>query len=259
MHSEKIRISAVKYANTYPFIYGLTVSGFDKKITLSTDHPADCAAKLIRGDADIGLIPVAAIQSLKEYHIITDYCLGAYGKVRTVMLLSNCPFDEIRKINLDYRSKSSVNLVKILARNRWDKEFIWTDTTDKFDFINIPADEGVVLIGDQCFEYENRFRYGTDLAEEWVKFTGLPFTFACWTANRKLPEEFLDEFNSALRTGVTNIPAVVDMYGKSGVIRGDDLYKYLTENISYILNNEKREAIRVFLYYLIKLQANQTF
>ena len=89
---EKIRISAVKYANTYPFIYGLTESGFDKKVILETDHPADCAAKLINRKVDIGLIPVASLPLLKEYHIISDYCIGANGIVRTVLLLSNCQF-----------------------------------------------------------------------------------------------------------------------------------------------------------------------
>lgn len=253
MSSEKIRISAVRYANTYPFIYGMTVTGFDKKVTLTTDHPADCAAKLISGKVDVGLIPVAALPGLKEYHIITDYCLGAYGKVRTVMLLSNCLFDEIQNVNLDYRSRSSVNLVKILAKNLWKREFRWINTSDNFDFENIPDNEGIVLIGDQCFEYENKFRFSIDLAEEWCKFTGLPFTFACWTANRSLPGEFINEFNSALRTGVSDIPSVVRMFGNSGIIKGDILQEYLTKNISYILNDDKREAIRVFLDYLTRL------
>jgi chorismate dehydratase len=253
MSSEKIRISAVRYANTYPFIYGMKVTGFERKVNLTTDHPADCAVKLISGKADIGLIPVAALPGIKDYHIITDYCLGAYGKVRTVMLLSNCPFDEIQNINLDYRSKSSVNLVKILAKNLWKKEFRWINTSEKFDFENIPQNEGIVLIGDQCFEFENSFRFSIDLAEEWYKFTGLPFTFACWTANRHLPEEFISEFNSALKTGVSDIPAVIRMFGNSGIIKGNTLQKYLTENISFNLNDDKREAIRLFLDYLNKL------
>ena len=125
---EKIRISAVKYANTYPFIYGITESGFDKKVMLEMDYPAQCAEKLISGKVDIGLIPIAVLPQIKEYHIITDYCLGAYGKVRTVLLLSNCPFTEIKTINLDYRSRSSVNLAKILAKNFWKKEFKWVNT-----------------------------------------------------------------------------------------------------------------------------------
>ena len=195
---DKIRISAVKYANTYPFIYGLTESGFDKRVILETDHPAQCAEKLISGKVDIGLIPVAVLPLLKEYHIISDYCIGANGNVRTVMLLSNCPFEKIETIYLDYRSRSSVNLTKVLAKNSWKKEFTWVNTSTGFDFINIGLNEAVVLIGDQCFEYEKRFRYRIDLAMAWKEFSGLPFVFACWTANKKLGEDFIKEFNNAL-------------------------------------------------------------
>ena len=125
---------------------------------------------------------------------------------------------------------------------------------ERFDFSNIPYNDGVVLIGDQCFEFENHFRCGIDLAEEWYKFTGLPFTFACWTANKKLPEEFLYEFNETLGTGVNNIPAVVSKLGSEGIIKGDDLSIYLTENISFNLNEDKREAIKLFLGYLENLK-----
>jgi chorismate dehydratase len=253
MPSEKIRISAVNFANTYPFIYGLTETGFDRKVILTTDHPADCAINLASGKVDIGLIPVAALPSLKESHIITDFCLGAYGRVRTVLLLSNCPFDKITKINLDFRSQSSVNLAKILAKNSWKREFIWYNTADGFDFINIPDNEANVLIGDRCFEYESRFMYRIDLAEEWFNFTGLPFAFACWTSNRKLDNAFLMEFNDALAAGVKNIPAVVEKYGKTGIIRGEELRIYLTENMSFDLNDDKRRAIILYLELLKNL------
>jgi chorismate dehydratase len=253
MANEKIRISAVRYANTYPFMYGITESGFSKKVIIEMDHPADCAAKLIGGKVDIGLIPVAVLPLMKEYHIITDYCLGAYGKVRTVMLLSNCPFGDIKTINLDYRSRSSVNLARILAKNAWKRSFVWNNTSKDFNFMNIPADEAVVLIGDQCFEFEKKFRFGVDLAEEWYKFTGLPFAFACWTANRTLDKAFLDEFNDVLGMGVRNIPAVVEKYGNSGIIRGEDLKSYLTQNINFDLNDDKRKAIKLFLKYISEL------
>lgn len=252
MTPEKIRISAVRYANTYPFIYGLTETGFDRKVILSTDHPADCAARLAAGKADIGLVPVASLPLISNYQIITDYCLGAYGKVRTVMLLSNCTFGEIRNIFLDYRSRSSVNLARILANHWWKREFGWKNTSENFDFKNIPEKDGIVLIGDQCFELGKQFRYGTDLAEEWYDFTGLPFAFACWTANRQLPQAFLKEFNEALATGVDNIPEVVRKYGRKGIIRGKALETYLTENISFNLNEDKRKAIKLFLNYLKK-------
>jgi chorismate dehydratase len=253
MSKDKIRISAVKYANTYPFIYGMTESGFDQKVILTTDHPAECAFKLTSGQVDIGLIPVAALPLINEHHIITDYCLGAYGRVRTVLLLSNTPFDDITTINLDYRSRSSVTLARILARNLWQREFNWNHTDEEFDFINIKPAEGVVLIGDQCVEYERRFSYRIDLAEEWYRFTGLPFAFACWTANKKLDEEFLADFNRALALGVNNIPAVVQKFGNTGIIRGNDLKKYLTDYMDFNLNEDKKKAIRLFLELMSKL------
>ncbi len=253
MLSSKVRISAVRYANTYPFLYGLTETGFDRKVILSTDHPAECAKKIINREADIGLIPVAVLPEVKDYEIITDYCLGAYGKVRTVLLLSNCPFERIRSVNLDYRSRSSVNLAKILAKNAWRKEFKWKSTTELFDFCNIPEDEAIVLIGDQCFQFEKCYKYRIDLAEEWYKFTGLPFAFACWTANRKIEGEFLSEFNKVLGIGVKDIPAVVRKYGGSGVIMGEELRVYLTENMNFDLNDDKRRAIKLFLELMSKL------
>jgi chorismate dehydratase len=253
MSTDKIRVSAVKYANTYPFIYGLTESGFDKKILLSTDHPAECAAKLSDDQVDIGLIPVAALPLIKEYHIITDYCLGAYGKVRTVLLLSNSPLNEIKSINLDYRSKSSITLARILAKDFWKQEFKWNNTAAGFDFINIEKDSGIVLIGDQCVEYETRFTYKIDLAEEWYRFTGLPFAFACWTSNKKLDKDFLYDFNNALALGVNNIPGVVAKYGKTGIIRENDLMIYLTEYMDFKLNDDKRKAIKLFLELMSEL------
>jgi chorismate dehydratase len=249
----KIRISAVKYANTYPFIYGLEESGFEKRVILETDHPSDCAAKLISGKVDIGLIPVAAIPLLKEYHIISDYCIGANGNVRTVMLLSNCPFEKIVTIFLDYRSRSSVILSKVLAKNSWKREFRWINTSIGFDFRNVGNEEAVVLIGDQCFEFENSFKYKIDLAREWKDFTGLPFVFACWTANKKLDKEFIKDFNNALQLGVKNIDDVVIRFGKTGNITGKILKTYLTENIDYDFNEEKKMGLKLFLEMMGKL------
>ncbi len=250
---DKIRISAVRYANTYPFIYGLKESGFEKKVILETDHPADCAAKLISGRADIGLIPVAALPLLKEYHIISNYCIGANGNVRTVMLLSNCPFEDIETIYLDYRSLSSVNLTKVLAKNSWKKDFNWVNTSKGFDFRNIGMKEAVVLIGDQCFELEKSFRYRIDLARAWKDFSGMPFVFACWTANQILEDKFIMEFNEALSLGVNNIKAVAEYFGETGTIGGNDLKDYLTDNIDFNLNNEKKQALELFLELMKEL------
>ena len=246
----KIRISTLKYANSYPFLFGLKNSGFDKKVILSTDHPADCAAKLISNSVDIGLIPVAALPMLHEYHIISDFCIGANGIVKTVMLLSNSPFEKINSVYLDYRSLTSVNLVQVLSKYYWERKFKWKNTHENFDFTKINENEAIILIGDQCFENEKHFKYGIDLALEWKKFTGLPFVFACWTANKKIAPEFIAEFNNALKSGVENIAAVVAEMGKTGVIKGAELEYYLTKNIDFKLNDDKKKALKMFLMFL---------
>ena len=247
---DKIKISVVRYANSYPFIFGFKNTGFDKKVILETDHPADCAAKLVSNTVDIGLIPVAALPMLAEYHILSDFCIGANRSVKTVLLLSHSHFDQIDTVYLDYRSLTSVNLVQILARFYWKRKFNWKKTNKDFDFKAIKDNEAVTLIGDQCFEYEKYFKYGIDLAFEWRKFTGLPFVFACWAANKKITSEFIDEFNYALKWGVENIEAVVAEMGQTGIIKDKELEQYLTKNIDFRLNADKKKAIELFLIFL---------
>jgi chorismate dehydratase len=135
----------------------------------------------------------------------------------------------------------------------WKREFTWVSTSEGFDFGNTGINEAVVLIGDQCFEYENRFKHKIDLAEEWKKYTGLPFVFACWIANRELDEEFIKDFNDALKSGVDNIDEVVRAFSNNSVITGNELKKYLKENIDYIFDNEKKKGMNLFLELLGKL------
>lgn len=250
---DKIRISAVKYANTYPFIYGLAETGFYSKAIIETDHPSVCAEKMVSGKADLGLIPVAAIPLLKEFHIISEYCIGTEGRVRTVQIMSDYHLNDVDEIFLDYRSVTSVRLIKVLASNHWKRDFTWTDTYEGFDFENIGRNKAVVLIGDQCFEFEGKYKYKCDLALEWKDFSGLPFVFACWVSNKVLTDEFTEEFNQALSFGVNNIDKVVKHFENSIAIPTAELKKYLTENIDFMLNSRKRKAIDLFLDLIRKL------
>ena len=81
---QPLKISAVSYLNTKPFLYGLFQSGMEDSIDLSLDIPSECARKLVAGEVDLGLIPVAVIPQLKTPHIISDYCIGTEGAVKTV-------------------------------------------------------------------------------------------------------------------------------------------------------------------------------
>ena len=249
---EKIRISAIRYANTFPLNYGLRESGFDSEAVIDIDHPAQCAEKLRLGRADIGLVPVAEIRNIKGARIISDYCIGTNSPVRTVLLVSDSPLAEIGTIWLDYRSRSSVALARVLASEHWKQDFTWKQTYEDFDFGSVAKGEGLVIIGDQCFDLEERYRYRTDLASEWKDLTGLPFVFACWVSNMDPGKEFIRRFNSALEYGIKNIDMAIKKYSHLTTMPEDILKSYLTENIDYRLNSEKRLAMNTFFDYLDK-------
>ena len=247
----KIKVSVVSYLNSKPFIYGLQHSEILNNIDLQLDIPSDCAQKLMDGKVDLGLIPVAVIPKLKEHYIITDYCIGAEGKVASVMLYSNVPLDEIKTVLLDYQSRASVSLVKVLAKHFWKISPVWENSTVNFEntfFGNTAA----VIIGDRTFGLENKYAYAYDLAEEWQKFTHLPFVFACWVANKKLPDDFLSQFNTALQLGLDSRPALIEELNALKKYNTDISF-YLNSSIKYNYDEAKKKALKLFLSYCEEL------
>lgn len=248
----KIKISVVSYLNSKPFLYGLNHSALINEIDLQLDIPSVCAQKLIDGKVDIGLIPVAVLPQLKEKYIISDYCIGAEGKVASVILYSKVPLQEIKNVLLDYQSKTSVLLVKVLAGNFWKIAPQWIPA--KADYENdIEGSTAAVIIGDRTFELENKYPYSYDLAEEWQKFTQLPFVFACWVANKKLPDHFIHKFNEALRYGIDNrTKLIAELVGQNTY--PTDIATYLNINIKYDYDSSKEKALKLFLDYISKME-----
>ena len=92
---KKIAVSAVSYTNTLPFLQGIRSSAVMDKIDLSMDYPSECARRVIEGEVDMGIIPIAALLNLPEYHIIGDYCIGSDGAVNSVFIYSQKPAEKI--------------------------------------------------------------------------------------------------------------------------------------------------------------------
>jgi len=244
----KIKISAVSYTNTLPFIYGIENSSLMNKIVLSKDIPSICAQKLLNNEVDLGLIPVAVIPKLKNYEIISDFCIGASKAVRSVILASHCPLEEVKTIYLDYHSRSSVMLSRILAKHFWKIDVKWIDSTEGFEN-RIKDNEAGVIIGDKALVVENNFPFVYDLAEEWIKFTNKPFVFAAWVANKKLNDQFVNDFNKALKLGTKNIEKVVTVSHDLNLPPHFNLTEYLIKNIDYHFDSEKSEGMKLFLKY----------
>lgn len=251
----KIRVGAVSYLNTRPLLYGIRHHSILNEIELLEDYPSRIAQLLIEDKIDLGLIPIAALPQLKEFHIISDYCIGALGPVASVCIFSEVPMENIKKVYLDYQSKTSVSLAKILLRDYWKKEVVFVQAqTD--DFRNLVKDDSAaVIIGDRALEQGKISRYAYDLSEAWKKHTGLPFVFAAWVANKKLPEQFNASFNEANSYGLQHLDAVI----KETNIPDFDLKTYYTRHISYYLDEKKREGMTLFLDLLKSLKPVASF
>ncbi len=237
------KLSIVNYYNTTPFLFGINNSSIKNELQIELDIPSVCAQKLKNKTVDIGLVPVAVLPELSSYHIITNYCIGANGKVDSVKLFSEKPLDELTHILLDYQSKTSVALVQVLNKHFWKKNIQFIDAKEGFEN-QINGTTGAVIIGDRTFGL-TKYPYQIDLAEEWVKHTNLPFVFAAWVSNIELPPDFIERFSDALAFGIANIDEAISQNPKK--IDGFDAVDYFKNKISYNLSEEKKLGLKTFL------------
>ncbi len=219
------------------------------KIRLIEAHPGIIADQLLNNHIDIGLVPVAIIPKLAESFIITDYCIGTEGQVASVAIFSDVPIEDIQTLLLDYQSRTSINLAKILLKEYWQLNVKFINASDNY-ISEIKGTTAGVVIGDRALELQKKSEYIYDLGTAWKAHTGLPFVFAAWVANKSIDSNFINAFNSANAYGVNHIDEVL----QSVEYEHYDLRKYYTENLSYQFTDDKRKGLDLFLEKLANIQ-----
>ena len=242
MVERKIRVGAVSYLNTKPFIYGLENSPIKDDIELVLDYPSNLVGLLKKGEIDIGLVPVGALPQLGEYHIVSDYCIGTEGEVASVAVFSEVPMEEIEEVYLDYQSKTSVLLCQLLFEKHWKKPVKFISAEDEGYIDKIKGRTAGLIIGDRALMHRSKFPYIYDLGLGWKEMTGLPFVFAVWVSTENLLEDFITEFNDAISKGVLRIGDV-----KNDKSFSYDCQKYFKTNLSYPFNKLKKDGLDKFI------------
>ena len=232
----------MSYLNTKPLVYGLEKGMMKDQIELVYDYPSAIARMLLNDDIDIGLVPVAIIPRLQESHIITDYCIGAEGEVASVCIFSEVPVESISRLLLDYQSRTSVALAKLLITDYWGQAPEFVDTKEDYRQF-IKGDTAGLVIGDRAFQQRKISPYIYDLGKAWNTLTDLPFVFAAWISNKKLEDDFISQFNEANKTGLAQIDKVI----ADNPYTFYDLSTYYSTNISYTLTERKRQGLARFL------------
>ncbi len=248
-----MRISLVSYLNTLPFRFAVNNSPLRlRNGSFLCCPPSDCAQMLIDNKADIGLVPVAAILHLNEPVVFSDFCISAHHEAYSVLILSQRPLRECTTLLLDYQSRTSVAMCKILDEHFLHYHFNYVDAAPGFE-AQIQGNTAGLVIGDRAMHYRTNFEHVCDVGSLWLQYTGLPAVFALWVANKPLERSFVNEFNAIMQYGIDNIEHAIETYRGPDI--GISLHRYLTECLCLNLDEERIQSVRKFLQFL-KPQCN---
>jgi chorismate dehydratase len=256
-----LRISAISYLNTAPlmwdFEHGSVASAFDIAYTI----PSHCAASLRDGFADIGIIPAAAYTSIPELVILPGVAIASTRAVRSILLVSKIPLEQIRSVALDNSSLTSVALLKVLFAKWWGGCPTFTSLQPEIDRMLAEHDAGL-LIGDPALRIDRSRYLCYDLAEEWIRLTGKPFVFAFWAVRRAALQDAADEdltaiFQRSRDHGLMpeNIEHITRQWAPRLGLSEAAIKLYLTENIHYYLDASSIEGMNLFFRYAAECRA----
>jgi chorismate dehydratase len=206
--------------------------------------PARSAELLALDRVDAALVPVIAYQLIENTLLIPDVCVGAKERVRSVCLVTRGEgLEQVRSVSLDISSKTSVALTKIIFREFLGFEPEWRDARPDLEAMLAESD-CALLIGDPALVIDEAVYRKFDLAALWKNFTGLGFVFAMWMTRRAACGI---DFASARDEGLAHLDEIVSNYETDIRLPREELRTYLSQNISYSLDNSMQEGLG--LYY----------
>ena len=235
-------MGAVNYLNTKPLIWGLEQGMMTDAIDLTIDYPSRVAQRLLAGDLDIGLVPVAVMPKLASCHLVSDYGIACDGPVASVCVFSEVPLDKITALYLDYQSMTSVALLKLLLKEHWKIRPLLFEGGSGYEQ-KIGGTTAGLVIGDRALQLLGKYPFVYDLGQAWKEMTGRPFVFAAWVGTGQPDPAFIREFNKVCASGLAHLDEVI----AENPFPSFDLKQYYTRYINYKPAFDMLEVITLFL------------
>jgi chorismate dehydratase len=246
----KPRVAVVNYLNTLPLVWGMLHGEQQDCFDLTFCLPSECAERLHDGRADIGIVP--AIELPRQDLVITaDIGIICKGPVRSILLISKTPFEQIRTVASDSSSRTSVVLAEVILRTKYGVAPVMQSHAPDFRAM-LEHSDAALIIGDPALRIDpSRMPYRVlDLGQEWTAMTKLPMVFAVWAGRRRYDSE---PFAASLRYGMLRIDEIVDSEHANRGIPAALAREYLTRNISFELGSAERAGLDLFLEYASKI------
>ena len=243
------RIAASNYSNSAPLIWSFWKGGKRGEVEYLPDAaPAKCAEMLQNGAVEIALTPVIEYQRIEDVLIVPQVCVGARQQVKSVILVTKGEdLREAKSVALDVSSKTSVALTSIIFREFFERAPKFVSHAPDIEKM-LEKHDAALLIGDPALRVERRKYRVFDVAEIWREFTGKGFVFAFWLARNTAALKVRKiDFVGARDEGLSKIEEIIDFYMPQISLDKNGFRRYLTENISYMLDNELLAGLQ--LYY----------
>ena len=249
MNSEtRPRLAASSYLNTAPLIWSFKYGAHKDEVKLIEALPSSCADLVARGEVDFALVPVIEYQRIAGARLVPGVCVGSREKVRSVVLVSRLNnLKKVRTVALDESSRTSAALVKIIFKEFLGFEPKWTTRSPDLKQM-LRDNDAALIIGDPAMTFARDSLRVWDMAALWHDFTGAGFVFAMWMAgaNNSLAGSAID-FVQTAREGLMQRNEIIDHYERRLGLSRTELEAYLTENITFFLDDDLREGLE--LYY----------
>jgi chorismate dehydratase len=265
-----LRIAAINFLNPAPLMWDFDHPPLNAQLSrryqIDRMLPSECAGRLATGQADIGLVPIAALAQNPALRILPGCTIASKKRVRSLLLVHRAsqPLSAVRSVAADNASLTTLAYARILFHHWSNPSVPFIPASADLDTMLESAD-AAILIGDPALlaleEQANRFeRTGQelsyiDLAEEWTRLMHLPFVSAVWAAasDEVLGESIAADLNQSRIHGLENIDVLVAEWAAKLPIPEQTIHTYLTTNIHYVLDEECIEGMRAFFRMAAKL------
>ena len=244
--TKRPRVSVVKYLNTAPLIWGMLKGDQQGKYDLDFTTPAQCADDLGCREAAIGIVPSIEYQRMDRLLVLPGCSIASKGIVKSVLLLSKMPIEQVETVALDNSSRTSAALVRVLLQKFYSRHVSVAPADPDPDRMLQNAD-AALLIGDPALTFDGGTLKVYDLAAEWKKFTGLPFVFAVWAGHEEAGlGRFCTDFEASRDYGLNHLDDIAREYAPRLGLSREAVKVYLKENIDYSLDEENRRGLQLF-------------
>jgi chorismate dehydratase len=252
----QLKISAISFLNTAPLMWDFEHEpSREIRENFSVDYtvPAQCAQALRAGDADIGIIPVITTAEIADLVVLPDVAIATRDRVRSILLVSRRPIEEVRTVAVDTSSRTSVGLVEVLLTKFYGGRRELRPMPPVVDEMLASCDAGL-LIGDPAMMARTDGLYAYDLGELWRAQTGLPFVFAVWAVRKaalsgmRAGLELGGIFRRSRDHGLEpqNLAAIAREWAPRMGLAEAEIVGYLSENIHYRLDEECRKGLALY-------------